>query len=426
MNSAREERATSQRLGIAAWCSFDWALSAFATLVTTFIFAAYFASAVAENTLSGTVLWGRASSLAALLVALTGPLLGSIADRSGRRKPWLLGFTLAAALLTALLYFVRPTAGDIPLALSLFVLAAVASELAMVFYNAMLPTIAPERYIGRISGWGWGLGYAGGLACLLIALATFIEPTLPWLALNRGEAEHIRATMLLASVWIALFSVPLFLFTKDQPASGLALGGALRSGLSALLETAKFVRHHGDIVRFLVAYLFYTNGLTALFAFGGIYAVGTFGLDMAQMTRFAIALNIAAGLGAAGFAWLDDWIGPKRTITIALLGLLVTGTVLVLAKTVLLLWIFGFVLGLFVGPAQAAGRSFMARLAPKPMETAMFGFYAFAGKSTAFASPLVLSVVTQISGSQRAGIASVLVFFLLGLLFLVSVREPSR
>jgi UMF1 family MFS transporter len=352
--------------------------------------------------------------LAALIVALAGPPLGAIADRGGRRKLWLFGFTLATALLTALLYVVKPTIGQVPLALSIFVLAAVASELAMVFYNAMLPSIAPQQYLGRISGWGWGLGYAGGLACLLLALAGLIEPASSWFDLNRGEAEHIRATMLLAGAWILLFSAPLFLFTQDRPQPKVSLSQALRSGLSALRDTAAFVRERRDIIRFLIAYLFYANGLTALFAFGGIYAVGTFGLDITEMMRFAIALNVSAGLGAAAFAWLDDWIGPKKTIMIAIIGLLICGTVLVVAQATLLLWIFGFVLGLFVGPAQAAGRSFMARLSPEPMETAMF------------LSPLVLSIVTQIFQSQRAGMASILLFFVAGLLFLFSVKEPSR
>jgi UMF1 family MFS transporter len=381
---------------------------------------------VAESTLSGTVAWGRASSLAALIVAFAGPPLGAIADRSGGRKLWLLGFTLATALLTAMLYFVKPAAGYVPLALSVFVLAAVASELAMVFYNSMLPSIAPQQYLGRISGWGWGLGYAGGLACLVLALAFLIEPSSSWFDLNRDEAEQIRATMLLAAAWIALFSTPLFLFTRDPPQANSSLGQALRGGLSALRETARFVRQRGDVVRFLIAYLFYANGLTALFLFGGVYAVGTFGLTMTEMMRFAIALNISAGLGAASFAWLDDWIGPKRTIAIAIAGLLVSGAVLVAARSALFLWIFGFVLGLFVGPAQAAGRSMMARLSPKLMETAMFGFYALAGKATAFASPLVFSIATQIFQSQRAGMASILLFFVTGLVFLLSVKEPSR
>lgn len=416
----------AQRVGIASWCLFDWAISAFSTLVTTFVFAAYFTSAVADSTIRGTVSWSRALTGAALAVALLGPPLGAIADRGGRRKLWLFGFTLAAALLTALLYFVKPTTGHVPFALSIFVLAAVASELAMVFYNALLPSVAPKEYVGRISGWGWGFGYAGGLACLVLALAALIEPDSSWFDLDRSEAQHIRATMPLAGLWILLFSVPLFLFTRDPQQAGAPLRQALKSGLSALGETARYVRRRSDVLRFLIAYLFYANGLTALFAFGGVYAVGTFGLDMSEMMRFAIALNIAAGLGAAAFAWLDDWLGPKRTIALALGGLLLTGAILVLAQSTFILWVFGFVLGLFVGPAQAAGRSFMARLSPKPLETALFGFYAFAGKATAFLSPLVFSIVTDISESQRAGMASILFFFLTGLAVLLSIREPSR
>lgn len=424
--SGNESIMARQRLGIISWCVFDWAVSAFSTVVVTFNFAAYFTTEVAQDMVRGTVLWGQALSLAALAVALAGPILGAVADRTGRRKPWLFGFTLAAALLTALLYFVRPSPADIPFALLLVIMASVTSELAMVFYNAMLPAIAPERYLGRISGWAWGLGYAGGLACLLVAFKGLLDPVAPWLDLERGAAEPVRATMILAAIWILAFSVPLFLFTPERPNTGITTGTAIRGGVSALRETARVVWRTRPIRRFLFGFLFYANGLTALFAFGGVYAAGTFGLGMAEMVRFAILLNISAATGAGLFAWLDDRLGPRNTIILALLGLILSGAILTMTRTLQVFWICGFLVGLFVGPAQAAGRSFMARIAPKSMQTAMFGFYALAGKATAFASPLVVSLVTQAFDSQRAGMASILLFFLIGLAFILATEEPLR
>lgn len=295
----------------------------------------------------------------------------------------------------------------------------------MVFYNAMLPTLVPAARRGRVSGWGWGLGYVGGLACLLLALMGFAQAEAPWLDLDKERAEHLRATSVMVALWYAAFALPLFLFTPDRPATGLSLKAAARQGLRTLIETLRAARRHAAIVRFLLAHMLYTNGLTTLFAFGAIYAAGTFGMDFPEVVRFGIALNIAAGFGAFAFAWIDDWIGSKRTILLALAGLSLFGGVLVVVPSKPLLWVFGVALGIFVGPAQAAGRSLMARLAPSGRETEMFGLYALAGKATAFLGPLALAQVTEVFGNQRAGMATILVFLLSGMAILGGLRETD-
>ena len=185
------------------------------------------------------------------------------------------------------------------------------------------------------------------------------------------------------------------------------------------------LRRNPAIARFLIAHMFYTDGLVTLFAFGGIYAAAEFGMKPADILVFGIVLNVAAGAGAAAFAWVDDAIGSKKTIMLALTGLVLSGTGLVLARADWLFWTLAILLGLFVGPAQAAGRSLMARLAPQGIETEMFGLYAMAGKATAFSGPLALGLVVQWSGSQRAGMATVIAFLLCGLIVLISVREPQ-
>ena len=418
----------SGRLGIVSWCLFDWAISAYHTIIVTFIFAAYFIGAVAEDPIAGTVQWGYASMTAALIIAALGPILGAIADQGGRRKPWLAVFLAVGVMLTALLAATRPTPEDALFAVVIFAMATVAMELGQAFYNSMLPTIAPRPWLGRISGWGWGLGYAGGLACLITALFGFVQSGAPWLGLDTGEEhlEHIRATAIMASVWIAVFCLPMFLLTPDRPGTGLAPAEAVRRGLATLLQTIRQIRQHGTIARFLIAFLFYSNGLATLFAFGGAYATGTFGLTLTQVTYFAIALNVSAGLGAVAFAWADDRIGPKLTVALALVGLIVTGTILALTDSLTVFWVLGFVLGVFIGPAQAASRSYMARLVPKHMETEMFGLYAFSGKATAFAGPLLFTAATQAFDSQRAGVASILAFLIVGLVLLYFVPKPER
>ncbi len=411
---------------LVAWAFFDWANSAHPTLVTTFIFAAYFTKAVAPDPVTGTSLWGYAVSLSALAVAVLSPLLGAIADNSGRRKPWLFVLTAVTVGATALLWFVKPSPSYVALALVLAGIGNFAFELGMVFYNAMLPTLVPRAMIGRLSGWAWGLGYLGGLVCLALALVGFLQPERPWFGVGKEDAANVRATMILVAVWFAVFAVPLFMFTPDQPAAKLKPLEAVRAGAAALVATVRELRAYKTIVMFLIAMMFCLNALTTLFAFGGIYAASLFGMDFDELLVFGIAMNVTAGAGAALFAWIDDWIGPKRTILIAVgcLTALAAGILTVDSKT--LFWALALPLGLFVGPAQAAGRSFIARLAPATMRAEMFGLYALSGKATAFLGPAVLAWVTDAFASQRAGMAVIFVFFVLGALLLLPVPDARN
>jgi UMF1 family MFS transporter len=236
----------------------------------------------------------------------------------------------------------------------------------------------------------------------------------------------VRATALLVAVWFAVFSLPLFLFTPDAGSSGLAPGEAVRRGLATLAATFRGIGEHRLIVRFLIARMIYTDGLNTLFAFGGIYAAGTFGMGLDEVILFGIALNASAGLGAFLFAWVDDWIGPKRTILISLGALTVLAAAVLAAQTKTQFWVSGVMLGVFVGPAQAASRSLMARLAPPHLRAEMFGLYAFSGKATAFVGPAVLAWVTAYWGSQRAGMATILVFFAAGMALLWPLPEARR
>ncbi len=416
--------ATGNRIELAAWCLYDWANSAFPTVITTFIFAAYFTQAVAPNPVEGTVLWSRAVTVVGLVVAAASPLLGAISDNLGPRKPWLFVFSALCALLTGLLWLVEPSADFVVSALVLYAAASIAYQFAIVFYDAMLPNIAPDGMIGRISGWGWAVGYVGGLACLVACLWIVKGGGAEVFALDTARAEHVRATSVLVALWFIVFSLPLFMLTPDRTATGLTLRAAVRAGLRQLGGTLGLLRRNPPISRFLIAHMFYTDGLFTLFAFGGIYAAAEFGMEPADILVFGIVLNVAAGAGAAGFAWLDDAIGSKRTILLALAGLIAAGIGLVLVRVDWHFWGFAVLLGVCVGPAQAAGRSLMARLAPERMETEMFGLYALAGKATAFAGPFVLGLVVSYSGSQRVGMATIVVFLLLGGLVLLSVREP--
>jgi UMF1 family MFS transporter len=324
-----------------------------------------------------------------------------------------------------MLWFTQPSTDWIVWGLVFFALSNFAFEVSTVFYNAMLPSLVPPARIGRLSGWGWGLGYAGGLCCLALTLVIFVQPETPPFGLDKAAAEHVRMVGPLVAVWYILFAVPLFLFVPDAAVTGVPIAVAAKRGIGELYQTLRSIRKNRPLFRFLLARILYIDGLNTLFAFGGIYAAGTFGMAVDEIILFGIALNVTAGLGAASFAWIDDWIGSKRTIMIALLGLIAVGTPILFITSKTAFWILALFLGIFMGPAQAASRSLMARLAPADQVTEMFGLFALSGKVTAFLGPAVLAWMTAIFASQRAGMATVIVFIAAGALIMTTVKEPS-
>jgi UMF1 family MFS transporter len=409
-----------------AWAAYDWASSPFFAVIITFVFATYVTTAVAPNEIEGTAAWSRMTVLAALVIAVTSPVLGAIADAGGRRKPWLLAFTLLSAAATALLWLVAPEHGYLMLALTLVLVANVANEIGQAFYNAMLPDLARPDQLGRWSGWGWGLGYAAGIVALGLILVVFVQPKPPPFGLDEATAEQVRVVGPVVAIWFVLFSLPLFLVTPDRARERRPFGQSVRQGLGTLVDTLGHVRRNANIARFLLARLVYNDGLNTLFAFGGIYAAGTFGMALNEVLLFGIALNVTAGLGAFGLAFLDDRLGSKPTILVAICGLFVAGTVALLATEKTAFWAVALVIGIFVGPAQSASRTLMARLAPAEQRTEMFGIYALTGKVTAFIGPFLFGTATAWFGSQRAGMATILVMFVVGGLLLLRVREPAR
>ena len=414
------------RVAIISWAMYDWANSAYAAVITTFVFAAYFSNAVVGDPVAGTEMWGYAISISGLAVAVLGPILGAIADHIGRRKPWIFLFTAIMAASTSLLWYTKPDPAYVFWALTLVALSNLAFEMGNVFYNAMLPSLAGRKRIGRVSGWSWGFGYAGGLVCLGLIFVGFVNADAPWFGLDKETAEHVRVTGPFVGVWVAVFSVPLFLYTPDRPATGLSMLAAMRQGLATLGQTLRKIRDYTDVVNFLIANMIYRDGLVTLFAFGGIYAAGTFGMDFSDLVIFGIGMNVTAGLGATAFAWIDDWAGPKRTVVISLISMAVLGSVIIFVDSKAAFLVFTLALGVFVGPTQAASRSMMAHLAPAAIRTEMFGFYALSGKATAFVGPAILAWVTATADSQRAGMATIIAFFLVGLILLLRVPEVRR
>ena len=295
----------------------------------------------------------------------------------------------------------------------------------MVFYNALLPTLVPMSHVGRVSGWAWGLGYFGGLAGMLLVLFGFVQIKVPPFGLAKDAAEHVRIVGPIVGLWLIIFCLPLFLWTPDPAGRGLPAKAAVREGFIVLARTLRALPQHGQLARFLLARMIFTDGLNTLFAFGGIYAAGTFGMSVEEVLRFGLALNATAGAGAFAFGWIDDKIGAKPTILIGLVFIVAIGVPLLLVETTLWFWILGSALGIFIGPVQSASRSMMARMAPPGMESEMFGLFALSGKATAFVGPWLVGLIALTYDSQRLALATVLPFLVIGGLLMLTVREPA-
>jgi len=442
------------RSAVISWIFFDWAAQPYFTLITTFIFAPYFTSHVAADPASGQSLWGFATAAAGLMIALLSPVLGAIADASGRRKPWIAAFGALLVIGASLMWFGRP--GDvsaIPALLLAYGIATIGVEFATVFNNAMMPTLVPPNQIGRLSGTGWATGYVGGILSLILVLGFLAaDPEtgrtlfgrMPLFGLDPVSHQGDRITGPLTGIWFVIFVLPMFLLTPDYPAKR-RIGEALRAGLTDLRRTLAELPKQKSLAAFLLANMIYTDGLVSLFAFGGIYAAGTFGWDTIRIGTFGIILAIAGTFGAWLGGRLDDRLGPKRVIAGSMLILLFAIVAILLVDKDSILFIkvapptpdgalfsasaeraylfLGCLIGAAGGPLQAASRTLLIRMAPKDRIAQYFGLFALTGKVTSFVGPLLIGVITAVTESQKAGMAVLVLFFVAGLVLLARVRD---
>lgn len=456
MGSQQQPQTYPPRRAVIGWVFFDWAAQPYFTLITTFVFAPYFATHVAATPAEGQALWGFATAAAGLFIAVMSPILGAIADAGGRRKPWIAAFGALLVIGSSLMWIGVPRDPSViaPL-LFAFGLATIGAEFATVFNNAMMPTLVPPDKIGRLSGTGWATGYVGGILSLVLVLGFLAanEATgktlfglAPLFGLDPVSHQGDRITGPLTAVWFVIFVLPMFLFTPDRAAKTPALG-AVREGLRDLRETLSTLRRNPVMLTFLIANMVYTDALVALFAFGGIYAAGTFGWQTVQIGTFGILLAVAGTIGAWLGGKLDDLIGPKKVIAGSMMILLAAILAILSIDRETLFFVvkvappqpggglfaapaeqaylaLGFLIGLAAGPLQAASRTLLIRLAPKERITQYFGLFALSGKVTSFMAPLAVSVVTAVTASQKAGMAVLVIFFVAGLALLARVNDP--
>jgi MFS transporter, UMF1 family len=441
--------------GIISWMFYDWAAQPFFTVVLTFIFGPYFASRLVADPATGQAAWGYTVTISGIVIALLSPVLGAIADASGGRKKWIGFFAVIKISALSLLWFAAPGSA-LWLPMLCIILATIAAEFSIVFNDSMMPRLVSKADVGRLSNSAWGLGYAGGLLALFIVLLFLAgSPTtgktllgvMPWFGLDPALGEDARITGPLAAVWYFIFIIPMFLFTPDV-SKGLPLTDAVKTGLCELMGTLKELKQRTAILKFLVARMLYQDGVNGLLALGGVFAAGMFGWKTVEMGIYGILLLVVAIFGCYFAGKLDSHMGSKKVVGISLvclivatLGIISTGPGYTLFGALQLSTldngglfataaekayiVFGLLIGLVFGPAQASSRSYLARSVSLEEAGRFFGLYALSGRATSFLAPMAVATLTLLTNSARIGMCALIVFLVIGFLLLLAAPYPA-
>lgn len=446
---------TIKKRALLGWMMFDWAAQPFFTVILTFIFAPYFVARIADDPVVGQTAWANTIAIGGLIVAIFSPLLGTISDLSGPRKPWLMAFAIAKIIALTALWWAVPN-GDLWLPMAAIVVAMVAAEFSIVLNDSLMPSLINQQSLGRFSNYAWGLGYLGGLVTLFVVLLLLAEdantgktllgiPSI--LGLSTALGEDARITGPFAALWYFLFILPLFFWTPDNVRrnSGVSLGQSWRT----LLGTLKEVYHHLGLRRFLLARMLYQDGVNGLLALGGAFAAVMFGWQTIEVGVYGILLLLIAIIGCAVAGRAEAAVGSKCLVLMSLIGLIIatlgivstgpgfTGFGLVTlsledagglfgtaAEKIYVA--FGLLIGLTFGPVQASSRAYMAASVSANEAGRFFGLYALSGRATAFLAPLSVAWVTAWSESTRWGMSALIVFLILGFVLLCFTPYPAN
>ncbi|MFQ5743929.1 MAG: MFS transporter [Acidobacteriota bacterium] len=428
----------ANRKEIWAWGLYDFANSPFATTIQAVLFSAYFVEVVAggeagvpislggwQLRVPGFTFYTYSLAAAMFLVAVSAPILGAIADDSGRKKQFLVAFCYLGVAATGMLYFVHR--GQYWRGALIFIVANIGFSSANVFYNAFLPEISTPRNIGWISGFGFTLGYLGGSALLAINLVMLAYPG--WLGRPGGEFT-LQECFLSVAIWWGLFAVPTFLWLRQRRPPARALGrGHVRAGLARLVETFRHVRGYSELSKFLLSFLIYNDGIQTVIFTAGIFGQRVIGMSAVERALYFLVVQMAAFAGALMLGAITDRVGNKRTVTLTLLmwsfitiwGYFI-GAVYD-ARTEF--WIIGVLAGLVLGGSQSASRALQGTFTPEEKSAEFFAFYGISGKIASVLGPLTYGSIFAITGNMRSGILSLVVFFVVGLALLLWVNEEK-
>lgn len=440
--------------GIWGWIMFDWAAQPFFTVVTTFIFGPYFVARLTDDPISAQATLSNMATVSSIIIALFSPILGSIADQSGARKPWIAFFAIIKITSLCLLWYAAP-GSPVILPVICMILASIAAEFSIVFNDSMMPRLTNPQNVGRISNLAWGLGYLGGMV-VLIAVVTLLAANpktgltlvgiAPLFGLDPASGQDARITGPIAALWYLIFILPMFLMTPDAN-KGLPFGAAIHSGLRELKTTLRELRHRPMLLRFLIARMLYQDGVNGVVILGGAFAAGMFGWQTIETGLFGILLNVVAIVGCFAAGRVDQTLGSRNTVLISLVLLLLATVGIVSTEKGSTLFgllqlstddndsffatgaekaylLYGVLIGLAFGPVQASSRSYLARNITVAEAGRYFGIYALSGRATSFMATLSFSIATTISGSAHIGMATLIVF--LGAGFLLLLRVPER
>jgi UMF1 family MFS transporter len=396
---------------VGAWAMFDFANSVYPAVMTTAVFPVFYVSyVVGGEGGEGEWWWGRALGLSALIVAMSAPLLGAIADRGGARKKLMLFYTLLCVVSVSMMTSLD--AGMVMRGFVLFVFANVGFESALVFYNAYLPDIAPVEKQGWVSGLGFGVGYLGSAVGLMMAIP-FAQ-------------DRIELVWLLVAAFFLLFSLPAFIFLPPDRRGEMSIASAARWGVANFRSIVREVWREKELRNFLIAFFFYIDGVLTIIAMAGVVATETFGFDQADTIVLFLIVQFSALAGAFALAKPTDRLGPKKVLNGVLLLWIVVGVSAFFIRDPRLFYGMAVIAGLGLGTTQAASRAFMSSLIPAGRESEMFGFYALCGKSSSIIGPQLFGFVTLMAvGNQRPAFLVLTAFFIIGLVLLQRVTDPK-
>ena len=419
-----------KRRMVVAWGLWDWGSSAYSAVITSFVFGPYVVRGVVGDAqpggLSANTWLGIATATAGFLVAVIAPITGQRSDAGGHRKRNLAIWSALVIVVMLAMFSVRDDPGYLWIALVLLAGGAVFQEFAVVSYNAMLPQVSTPDTIGRVSGFGWAMGYFGGIFLLLICYVGFIAPDVGWFGVTSAGGLNIRAVVVISAIWFAVFAIPVLVAVPESPPGPKRRRVGFFASYRLLVHDIKALfRRDRNSVHFLIASALYRDGLAAIFSFGAILAVSVYGLAQSSVLIFGIAANVVAALGALGMGAIEDRIGPKKVIMISLVGLITTSLILLFAHGTTMFWIFGLILTLWVGPAQSSSRAFMARIAPVGREGEMFGLYATTGRAASFLAPGLFALFSGLF-TDRVGIVGIALVLLAGAVAMAGVKSPPR
>ncbi len=408
----------THRSRIFAWTLFDFGNTAFSVIIVTVVYSQYFIDNVAGGRLS---LWGLAVSLSMICAAVLSPPLGAAADFSHKRKQFLFFFTIISVLCTALLFFVEQ--GMVVAGILLFVLANIGFEGGLVFYDAFLPSLTAKSSYGRVSGYGFAMGYLGALAVLVVVNMMVPEPS------NLNYLFFVRLSFVVAGGFFLLFSLPLFLFVPEPIQATARKLSYLKEGIKQAGRTfqALFVRkEHPQVARFLIAFFIYNDGILTIITFAGVFATHVLHMDLSSRIVFFAIVQTSAVLGSVVFGIVTDKAGPKKTITMTLVLWIIVSIGAFFVTTVMTFYVVAMIAGIAIGSSQSASRSMMALLTPRDREAEFFGFYdGLCGKASAVIGPFIYGLTADLTNERFAALM-IGVFFIVGLFILQGIKEPEK